>query len=44
MVYYEKESGRWRAKIRINGRTTHIGRFDRKLDAEIAYECVKKNN
>lgn len=36
-VVWDKDRSKWRAQIRIGGKKTNLGRFDRKLDAVNAY-------
>ncbi|MBN2018712.1 MAG: hypothetical protein JW749_00630 [Sedimentisphaerales bacterium] len=37
-VYYEKSTGKWTAKIRVNGRRLWLGRFDSEIEAARAYD------
>ena len=39
-VTWDKSRGKWQAKIKINGKMVHLGRFDNIEDA--AYVCKKK--
>lgn len=32
-VQWDSESGKWRVRVRVNGKRYHIGRFDKKDDA-----------
>ncbi|HEV8525455.1 MAG TPA: NUMOD4 domain-containing protein [Terriglobales bacterium] len=36
-ISYDKRSGKWRARIQVNGKTTWLGRFDTPEDARDAY-------
>lgn len=36
-VSFHKKSGKWAASIRINGKQTHLGLFEEKQEAGIAY-------
>jgi hypothetical protein len=37
-VYYAKDTGKWRAKIKHNKKTFHLGRFVNEIDAAKAYD------
>jgi hypothetical protein len=37
-VYFEKRTGRWTSKIRVNGKRLWLGRFKDELDAALAYD------
>jgi hypothetical protein len=37
---YRFEAGKWRAKIKINGRQKHIGMFDTEEEAKTAYDLA----
>jgi hypothetical protein len=41
-VYFDKQTGKWRAKIKVNSKTMHIGRFDSELQAALAYDRTAK--
>lgn len=36
-IYTDVRDGKWRARTKINGKTHHIGTFDKKEEAEQAY-------
>ena len=36
-VYYHKQTGKWAAKISVNGKNKHIGLFDDSKEAALAY-------
>lgn len=36
-VFYRKDSGKWRAAIRVNQKLIHLGQFDNKEDAARCY-------
>jgi hypothetical protein len=38
--YWDKNAGKWRAQIKLNGKTIYIGRFEKEEDAHNAY--IKK--
>jgi len=40
-VAFRKDSGRWTAQIRVNGKNHHLGYFDREDDARDAYLAAK---
>lgn len=40
-VTWCKSSKKWRAKIQVNGRHYHIGRFEKLIDAVLAYSSAK---
>lgn len=40
-VYFHKPSGRWRARITINGVKRHLGMFDTIEDAKAARDSIK---
>ncbi len=37
-VHFCKQTGRWRAEIRINGKGLKLGRYDRAIEAAYAYD------
>lgn len=37
-VCYDKNRGKWRARIAINGNEVHLGRFDTEEEAHLAYD------
>jgi hypothetical protein len=39
-VVWCKQTGRWRAQMRLNGQQRHLGRFDREEDAARAYDVA----
>jgi len=39
---YRFEAGKWRAKIKINGKQKHLGMFDTEDEARLAYLTVAK--
>lgn len=40
-----KETGKWEAKIQINKKTIHLGKFNNEYDAHVSYqEALNKNN
>ena len=39
---WDKEKQKWKARIRINGKYKHLGYFDYKTDARLAYVTAKK--
>ncbi len=41
-VYHEASSGKYRARIQINGYRIHLGRFPNRQMAELAYKSAKK--
>lgn len=43
-VHYEKESGKYKAQITINGKRTSIGRFNNLEDATLAFEVERKKH
>lgn len=40
-VHFDSVTGRWRASIRISGKTTKLGRFDTREEAAAAYAEAK---
>jgi hypothetical protein len=42
-VSFETDSNRWRAQIKINGKSRNIGRFKTEIDAAIAYSAAVSN-
>jgi len=42
-VNYDRCADVWVARIRVNGERYHIGRFEREIDAHLAYEDVFEN-
>jgi hypothetical protein len=42
-VSWDKNRNKWISKIKVNGKTINLGRFENELDASIAYE-EKLNN
>ena len=41
-VTWDKESKKWRARIDLNGKTIHLGRFNCELAASLAYQTKLK--
>ena len=39
--YWDKIKGRWKAKIKVNGKQKHLGYFDDKDDARCSYLAAK---
>jgi hypothetical protein len=42
-VYWHKLLKKWIAQIRINGKKKHLGVFEKKVDAAIAYNLIAKD-
>jgi hypothetical protein len=38
---WDKERGKWRSSINLNGKYIFLGRFDNELDAKEVYENYK---
>ena len=43
-VYYEKDTGKLKVRVSIDGKTKHIGRYTCKLEAFNAYKQAKENH
>lgn len=43
-VFWHKLAGKWRAGIRVNGRTIHLGLFVNKSDAAAAYAAANREH
>ena len=43
-VGVHKDRGKFRAMIRLHGKTVHLGRFNSKLSASKAYKAAKRNH
>ena len=41
-VYYEASSGKYRARLQVRGVRYHLGRFQTRDLAEVAYASAKK--
>ena len=41
-VNFDKQTGKWRAKIVVAGKSKHLGRFDTEEDAHTAYLSAKR--
>ena len=41
-VYFEPSSGKYRARLQVNGERIHLGRFADRQMAELAYTSAKK--
>jgi len=41
-AYFEKRTGRWTVKIRVDGKRLWLGRFNSELDAARAYDAAAK--
>jgi hypothetical protein len=41
-VYFEKSTGKWTAKIRVNGKRLWLGRFNSELEAALAYDAAAR--
>jgi hypothetical protein len=39
-VYWDKDAGKWRTSIRVNGRLHNLGRFDDELEAKRVYDAA----
>ena len=44
VITWNKELRKWRARIRINGRLTHLGYFEKQEDARDAYILAKNEH
>jgi hypothetical protein len=42
-VAFDRQTGRWRAKIVLRGRTIHLGRFEDERDAAAAYDVAARD-
>lgn len=42
-VQLHRETGRWRARIKVNGRSRSLGLYDTPLAASVAYEIAAKD-
>lgn len=43
-VSWNKASGKWQSRIRVNGKTIYLGHFDDPIEAAYAYDAVAKEN
>ena len=41
-VCWDKQHGKWLAKIRIDGRTKHLGRYETEIDAAMIYDAAAR--
>ena len=41
-VSFRKNTGRWQARITLNGQTESLGMFDSQIEAAQAYDCAAK--
>ncbi|OPY45858.1 MAG: AP2 domain protein [Methanosaeta sp. PtaU1.Bin028] len=41
-VYFDSDRGKWRASIKVNGRTIQLGRYETEEEAAIAYRIAAR--